>query len=67
MKPDPTVTRAIEAAGSAAALADKLGVTRSAVSQWKHIPSWHIAKVAEVTGIPIAELVPAQGKATAAA
>lgn len=60
---DPAVKRAIDAAGSASALADKLGITRSAVSQWKKIPAWHLSKVSEVTGIPVEELLPANGEA----
>jgi transcriptional regulator with XRE-family HTH domain len=54
---DPTVTRAIEKMGSAAKLAAELGITRSAVSQWETIPQWHIARVSELTGIPIGELI----------
>jgi DNA-binding transcriptional regulator YdaS (Cro superfamily) len=57
---DPTVTRAITAAGSAAKLATALGISRSAVSQWRTIPAWHIGKVAELTGIPAEELLPPQ-------
>jgi DNA-binding transcriptional regulator YdaS (Cro superfamily) len=65
---DPTVIRAIEKMGSAAKLAAALGITRSAVSQWHTIPQWHIARVSEVTGIPIQELVSTNRKrATAAA
>jgi DNA-binding transcriptional regulator YdaS (Cro superfamily) len=55
---DPAVTRAIEKMGSAAKLAAALGITRSAVSQWRTIPSWHISRVSQLTGIPINELVP---------
>jgi len=55
---DPAVTRAIKQMGSAAKLAAALGITRSAVSQWRSIPQWHIGKVSEVTGIPVSELIP---------
>jgi DNA-binding transcriptional regulator YdaS (Cro superfamily) len=57
---DPAVTRAIKEMGSAAKLAAALGITRSAVSQWRSIPSWHIAEVSRLTGIPVEELVPAR-------
>lgn len=56
---DPSVTLAIKKMGSATKLAAALGITRSAVSQWRTIPAWHISKVSQVTGIPINELVPA--------
>lgn len=54
---DPAVTRAIEKMGSAAKLAEALGITRSAVSQWRWIPGRHVRDVARVTGIPLAELM----------
>jgi DNA-binding transcriptional regulator YdaS (Cro superfamily) len=62
---DPTVTRAIETMGSAAKLAAALGITRSAVSQWRRIPAWHMAKVSEITGIPADELLPQARKSQA--
>jgi DNA-binding transcriptional regulator YdaS (Cro superfamily) len=65
---DPAITKAIEKMGSAAKLAAALGITRSAVSQWRWIPGKHIRRVAEVTGIPLAELMdesdPASEQAT---
>lgn len=54
---DPSVVRAIKKMGSAAKLAAAIGVTRSAVSQWRWIPGKHVRKVAEVTGIPLTELM----------
>lgn len=54
---DPAVTRAISKMGSAAKLAAALGITRSAVSQWKWIPGKHVRKVSEVTDIPLNELM----------
>jgi DNA-binding transcriptional regulator YdaS (Cro superfamily) len=64
---DPTVTRAIEKMGSAAKLAAALGITRSAVSQWQTIPSWHIADVSRITGIPVEDLVSSNRKRASAA
>jgi DNA-binding transcriptional regulator YdaS (Cro superfamily) len=60
---DGAVTRAIEKMGSAAKLADALGITRSAVSQWRWIPGKHVRKVASVTGIPLDELMSDEEKA----
>ena len=52
--------RAIAAAGSGAALARAIGVTRFAVVQWKQtgIPIGRIGDVSAATGIPAAELRP---------
>jgi hypothetical protein len=57
---DPTVTRAIKEMGSATKLAAALGITRSAVSQWRKIPTWHLEDVSRLTGIPVMELLPAK-------
>jgi hypothetical protein len=57
---DPTVTRAIKEMGSATKLAAALGITRSAVSQWRKIPTWHLKDVSRLTGIPVMELLPAK-------
>lgn len=54
---DPSVTRAIKQMGSAAKLAAALGITRSAVSQWRWIPGKHVRQVSRVTGIPLNELM----------
>lgn len=57
---DPTVSKAIEKMGSAAKLAAALGITRSAVSQWRKIPAHWISRVSVATGIPVMELLPEQ-------
>lgn len=57
---DPTVSRAIEKMGSAAKLAAALGISRSAVCQWRKIPAHWIGRVSEATGIPPMELLPEQ-------
>jgi len=55
---DPTVFRAIEAAGSACALAAALGVTPQAVSQWRLCPPRRVLDVERLTKIPRHELRP---------
>jgi DNA-binding transcriptional regulator YdaS (Cro superfamily) len=51
---------AIEAAGSAAALADSLGVSRAVVSLWKWrgIPPGHCLKIHRITNVPLHQLRP---------
>lgn len=50
--------KAIQAAGSAAALADILEIRPQAISQWKRIPAERCRPISEATGIPLAELRP---------
>lgn len=52
--------RAAKAAGGASALAKSLGVTASAVSNWRKtgIPSDRMPAVSRITGIPMQELRP---------
>lgn len=44
--------------GTAAALGALLGVSRSAVSQWRQVPLRHLREVSQITGIPRRELRP---------
>lgn len=50
--------RAIEKAGSPAALARHLGITAQALSQWKQVPMLRVLQVERATGIPRHELRP---------
>lgn len=43
---------AIEAAGTAAELARRLEISRSAVCQWREVPLDRVVEVEKVTGIP---------------
>ena len=57
--------RAIEAAGSSSKLADALGTSRQAVSNWHDIPLARVYEVERITKIPHTELRPdffGQGK-----
>jgi DNA-binding transcriptional regulator YdaS (Cro superfamily) len=49
---------AIRAAGSKSALAQRLRVTRGAISQWTRIPVERVAAVEKATGIPRCRLRP---------
>lgn len=50
--------RAVAAAGGPTKLAEGLGVTRSAVSQWQRIPAERVLDVERITGVPRHELRP---------
>lgn len=50
--------RAIEAAGSVAALAGILGITRQAIEKWTRIPAEQAYKIEKATGIRCHELRP---------
>jgi DNA-binding transcriptional regulator YdaS (Cro superfamily) len=50
--------RAIQAAGGLAAIAEPLGVTPQAVSQWNEVPSRRVLDVERLSGIPRTELRP---------
>ena len=45
------VDLAVKVAYGPTALGRHLGITSQAISQWPHIPSRHVIKVEEVTGI----------------
>ncbi|GGA64662.1 transcriptional regulator [Pelagibacterium lentulum] len=55
--------KAIDEAGSQAALASKIGVSQAHISYWltkakRGVPAEYARKVAEVTGVPVHELRP---------
>ena len=49
---------AIRAVTTLSALADKIGVTRGAVSQWDRVPAEKIKQVSEATGLSYKVLRP---------
>jgi DNA-binding transcriptional regulator YdaS (Cro superfamily) len=50
--------RAIEAAGGLAKLAEPLGITVQAISQWDEVPPLRVLAVERVSGVPRSELRP---------
>jgi DNA-binding transcriptional regulator YdaS (Cro superfamily) len=48
---DRGLKRAIEAAGGARALADRLGISRQAISHWTRVPSKRIVDIERLTGV----------------
>lgn len=50
--------RAVEAVGGVTRLAEAIGVTRSAVSQWPRVPVERVLDVERVTGVSRHELRP---------
>lgn len=49
---DHGLEQAVEAAGGVSALAQALGVSSQAISQWKKVPPMRLLAVSRVTGIP---------------
>lgn len=50
--------KAVAAAGGVSRLAEALGVTRSAVSQWPRVPAERVLEVERITGVPRTVLRP---------
>jgi DNA-binding transcriptional regulator YdaS (Cro superfamily) len=55
---DDGLRRAIAKAGSANALANALGMSAAALSEWRRVPAHRILQVEAVTGIPREKLWP---------
>lgn len=49
---DKTGMDAVRSATTLASLAEKLGITRGAISQWEKVPDERLDAVSEATGIP---------------
>lgn len=57
-KKTPGLVKAIERAGSAAALARQLNISRQAVGDWHSVPAERVRDVESITGVPRHELRP---------
>lgn len=57
-KRSDALERAITAAGGPSKLAEPLGVTVQAVSQWDEVPPLRVLAVERITGVPRHELRP---------
>lgn len=57
-KRDEALEAAFRAAGGAAALAVKLGISKQAVSDWLKCPHRRVLQVEALTGVPRTELRP---------
>ena len=55
---DPIVLDVFRAYGSQAKLAKELGVTRQAISKWKHVPLKYVRRISQFTGLSAAVLRP---------
>ncbi len=48
----------LEAAGGTVALADALGISSQAISQWTRVPAERVGQVSRITGLTPAEIRP---------
>lgn len=55
---DPIISKVLASAGTQQELAQRIGVTPSALSQWDRVPHLRVLTVERVTGIPRHELRP---------
>lgn len=55
---DAILVEAIERAGGASTLADRLGISRVAVGKWRRVPAARVREVARITRIAAARLRP---------
>lgn len=57
MTPEHAMRNAVKKVGTGK-IAEIVGVTSQAVSQWKRVPYRHVKKVSKASGIPVEELAP---------
>lgn len=58
MDHDTALSLAKERAGGTAKLAEKLGITSQAISQWRRIPVERVLEIETATGVPRSVLRP---------
>jgi DNA-binding transcriptional regulator YdaS (Cro superfamily) len=56
--PSQALEKAIKAAGGLGGLAEPLGITAQAISQWEQVPPRRVLDVERLTGVPRHELRP---------
>jgi hypothetical protein len=55
---DPILLDVFRAYGTQTAIAKELGVTRQAISKWRHVPLKYVRRVSQFTGLSPAVLRP---------
>lgn len=55
---DAPLKQVLEAVGGPTKLADELGVSTSAVTNWQRVPARHLPRIEHLTGIPGRDLRP---------
>jgi pyruvate kinase len=58
MERDPGLELALSERLAVTKIAEAVGITRAAVSQWRRVPERHLRAVARVTGLPMKLLRP---------
>lgn len=55
---DPILEQALNTRMAVTQIAETIGISRAAVSQWRRVPEKHVAAVAKITGISKRRLRP---------
>lgn len=56
--PDETGLALVLTKATRAQIAAHLGIKKQNLTRWKRVPSHHVAKVAELTGVPREKILP---------
>lgn len=55
---DPILHEILMRRGAVTKLAEACGISKAAVSQWRHVPHWHVETVAAALGMDPAQIRP---------